>query len=505
MPAGKRRQSNAMLYTLITFVGLFVVATTVAVIYYVKAEELRTQTKELQERTDALATAEEYRNLGSIVGTKLRAQSNLGTMAQHLDSMIRLIKGAPVETTSAEVKVSNAMKAVTATLRGAKAYITLPAAEPNAADPNKATDPNAPAQAADPNTFAMKQVALTSVITDLLAKLKQTTQLKDATEKQLADLQRKFNDAVATWDATQQKLAADVDLYRQQVDKTKADYNDLRARVEKNADERAQMLTGQIDQARTEAKQLNENLLRAQAELTVATGRLQGALNQVSEIKPAPDKEVTAFKPDGEVVLVDEAAGVIRINLGSNDHVYRGLTFSIYDRSAGIPRDGKPKAEVEVYAVDRLVSAARVSSSDKKNPIVTGDLVANLIWDSSKQNQFVVAGEFDVDGDGKVDYDGMRKVEALITRWGGAAVNDVSASTDFVILGKEPLVPAEPTLDQQTADPTAKERYEAVRRSNERYNQVRQRAESLWIPIFTYERFLYFTGYDSQIKKPGAF
>ena len=39
MPPGKRRQSNAMLYTLITFVGLFIIATTVAVIYYVKAEE----------------------------------------------------------------------------------------------------------------------------------------------------------------------------------------------------------------------------------------------------------------------------------------------------------------------------------------------------------------------------------------------------------------------------------------------------------------------------------
>jgi len=505
MPAGKRRQSNAMLYTLITFVGLFVVATTVAVIYYVKAEELRTQTKELQDRTEALATAEEYRNLGSIVGTKLKGQSNLGTMTQHLDDMIRLIKGAPVETTSAEVKASNAVKAVAVALRGARAYITLPAAEPNAADPNKATDPNAPPKAADPNAVATKQVALTSVITDLLAKLKQTTELKNATEKQLGDLQQKFNDAVATWDATQQKLAADVDLCRQQVDKTKADYNDLRARVEKNADERAQMLTSQIDQAKTEAKQSNQNLLRTQAELNVAQGRLQGALTQVSEIKPAPDKEVAAFKPDGEVILVDESAEVIRINLGSDDHVYRGLTFSVYDRSAGIPRDGKPKAEVEVFAIDRMVSAARVLSTGKKNPIVTGDLVANLIWDSSKQNQFVVAGEFDVDGDGKVDYDGVRKVEALIKRWGGAAVNDVSANTDFVILGKEPQVPTEPTLDQQTADPTAKEKYEAIRRSNERYNQVRQRAEALWIPIFNYDRFLYFTGYDSQIRKPGAF
>jgi preprotein translocase subunit YajC len=501
MPAGKRRQSNATLYTLITFVGLFIVATTVAVIYYVKAEELRTQAKEAQDKANALATADEYRNLGGIVGQKGRGQSNLGTMVTRLDEMVLLVKGAPVEATSAEVKVANATKAVMSVLQGAGAYITLPAPEPNAT----AADPNAPAQPAEPNAVAPRQVALTTVISDLLAKLNQTTELKKATEKQLSDLQKKFNDAIATWDQTQQKLAADVDQYRQQVDRIKTDYNDLQARVEKSSAERAQLLTDQIEQAKNEAKQLNQDLLRTQAELNVAQGRLQGALTQVAETRPAPDKEAPAFKPDGEVILVDDAAGVIRINLGADDHVYRGLTFSIYDRSAGIPRDGKPKAEVEVFAIDPKVSAARVLSSEKKNPIVTGDLAANLIWNAGKENQFVVAGEFDVNGDGKPDYDGIRKLEALIQRWGGVVASEVSATTDFVVLGKEPFVPAEPTLEQQAQDPTAKEKFDAIRQSNERYNQVRQRAEALWVPIFNYDRFLHFTGYASQIGKPGAF
>ena len=41
MPPGKRQQTNPMLYTLIAFVGLFIIATTVAVIFYVKSEEHR--------------------------------------------------------------------------------------------------------------------------------------------------------------------------------------------------------------------------------------------------------------------------------------------------------------------------------------------------------------------------------------------------------------------------------------------------------------------------------
>ena len=304
---------------------------------------------------------------------------------------------------------------------------------------------------------------------------------------------------------SEQGLKAQVNEYYQQVQQIKTDYNDLRALVQQNSDERAKTLLDQLDKTRTEAKQLNQDLLKTQAELNVAQGRLQGALAAVTEIKPAPDQESPAFKPDGEVILVDEADGIIHINLGSEDRVYRGLTFSVYDRSAGIPRDGKPKAQVEVLAIDRRVSAARMLSSDRKNPIATGDLMANLIWDVGRQNQFIVAGEFDLDRDGKTDYDGIRKIEALIQKWGGAVAQEVTAGTDYVILGTEPEVPAEPTPDQQAADPTAMERYNSLRQANDQYQQIRQRAASLWIPTFNYDRFLYFTGYASQVDKPGAF
>jgi hypothetical protein len=275
--------------------------------------------------------------------------------------------------------------------------------------------------------------------------------------------------------------------------------------LQKNADEQVRNLLDQVDKAKADARQLNQDLLRTQAELNVAQGRLQGALASVKEIEPGPDQDSVAYQPDGEVILVDDPAGVIRINLGSDDHVYRGLTFSVYDRSAGIPKDGKPKAEVEVFAIEPRVCAARVMSSSKKNPIMTGDLAANLIWDSRKQNQFVVAGDFDLNSDGKPDYDAGRKIESLIQKWGGTIAPDISASTDFVILGTEPEVPPEPTPAALAVDPTAMDKYNAARQNNERYNQIRQRAEGLWIPIFNYDRFLHFTGYASQVDKPGAF
>ena len=112
MPPSKRRQSNAMLYTLIVFIGLFIVATTAAVIYYVRAEELRTQGQELQQQMKDLASEPERRTLGSIVGAPLPGESQLGTMVTYLDRILRLVEGGPVPVTSAQVTISAAQATV---------------------------------------------------------------------------------------------------------------------------------------------------------------------------------------------------------------------------------------------------------------------------------------------------------------------------------------------------------------------------------------------------------
>lgn len=534
MPPSKRRQSNDMLYTLIVLIGLCIVATTVAVIFYIRAEESRTQGQELQQRMDNLANAEQLRTLGAIVGTKLPGETQLGTMVRHLDQMVRLVKG-PVPPTSAEVKVADALKSIQPLLVRARDYITLPVIEPNRPDANAvpaAVEPNAPQAAAgqanppaaapaDANAPAPaapaaapavqgpvvdpNRIALTAVINELLGGLQHTVDQKKAVEQVLADTQNRFDLAVADMQKTKDELNAKVGEYRQQVDQIKTDYNDLRSLVRRNSDEQIKILLDRAEKAEADAKQRNADLLKTQAELNVAQNRLQDALTAVGKIKPSPDREAAAFRPDGKVILVDDAAAVIRINLGSQDRVYRGLTFSVYDKASGIPRDGKPKAEVEVFSVDQKVSAARIISSDPKNPVSTDDLVANLIWDSNKENNFVIAGDFDLDGNGTPDYDAIAKIEALIRKWGGSVSQNVSAKTDYVILGAEPKVPPEPTLEAKTSDPTLVEKYNAARQRLERYDQIRQQAQALWVPIFSYERFLHFTGYSSQVGKPGAF
>ena len=334
---------------------LFVIATTAAVIYYVKAEDFRTRATERQDELNKLASQEEIRTIGTIVGTRLPGQSNLGTVIEQLDQVVRLVKGAPVRVTSAEIKVAEARQAIQPLLEKARAYVTLSIPAPAAADPNaaKKTDSATPA---DPNAVAMPDVALAALIDSLLAKLEQNKQEKAATDQELATLRQRFTDAVKDMNDTKQQLTAKVAGYEGQVSAIKADYAKLSAQLDQASKEQLGTIRGDLAKAQASAKQFNDDLLKAQAQLNVTEGRLQGALTQVSEIKPAPDKEAPAFKADGSVFLVDQAAGVVHINLGSDDHVYQGLTFSVYDRTAGIPRDGKPKAQVEVFSIDPKVS-----------------------------------------------------------------------------------------------------------------------------------------------------
>jgi len=480
MSPRRRTQSSAMLYTLVTFVGLFIAAATIAVIYYVKAEDYRTNQVDLQNQIEELASSRERQTLtlGALVGTKPGGKSWLGTTVDYLDAMVTLIVGGVPERTSAEVKVNNVNARVGKILELVKAHIDI-------GDPNK--------------------TGLAQIIEGLNAELENTINAKVATQQQLYDLQKRFKDADEADLEKEQTLLAEKDKLQQQVNTIKQDYKELEALLQQSTEQQIQTLTGQLEQERTKSKALNDELLKTQAELKMAEGMMRRAQQDVMKIKPPPDREVLAYKLDGEITLTDDRAKVVYLNIGSKDHVYQGLTFSVYDRGTPVPKDGMGKAEIEVFDVDETFSAARIMRSEMTKPILPGDMIANLIWDSDKTNVFVVAGDFDLDGDGDIDNDAIDKIKALIEKWGGRAADTVSIETDFLVLGRQPEALIKPTLEESELDPTAMQKYEASLKKVTDYREIQRQAETLWIPIFKYERFLYLIGYKEQVGQAGAF
>jgi hypothetical protein len=479
MPARRRKQSNAMLYTLITFVGLFIATTTVAVIYYVKAEEYKTAEADLQREINNYATDRERQAIGTIVGTKLPGETWLGTMVDYFDKTVSLVAGGVAEPTSAEVKVDNSNTAVSNALKLAQEHnITI----------------------GDPNTTGLIQI-----VRRLKAELDNTINSKLETQKLLDDLEMKSENVNKANFEKEQTLLAEKDKLLQQVAEDDQRRKELSALLEQTTSEQVKTLRDQLQQARDDMKALNDELLKTQEGLKVAQDDLKSEKEKLSKIEPGPDREVLAYEPDGQIILIDDQAQVVHLNIGIDDHVYQGLTLTVYDRGTSVPEDGKGKAEIEVFDVAKTYSAARITQSELTKPILQGDIVANLIWDTDRTNVFVIAGDFDLDNDEVIDYNGADKIKTLIEKWGGRVDDAISIDTAFIVLGQQPQVLQKPTLDELDIDPRVMEVYNASLQRLNRYNGLRDQAQTLWIPIFTYERFLYFIGYKGHIGQAGAF
>jgi len=478
MPARRRKQSNAMLYTLITFVGLFIATTTIAVIYYVKAEEYKTREADLQRDINNLATDRERQALGTIVGTKQPGKTWLSTLVDYHDRTVSMVIGGVPESTSAEVKVNNSNTEVTNVQKLAQEHITI----------------------GDPNLTGLVQV-----VQGLKTELDKTIKEKLAVEKRLEDTETRFQNADKANLEKEQTLLAEKEKLVQQVADIEQKYNENSALLEQTTGEQVKTLRDQLQQTRDDLQVLNDQLLKTQEELQLAQDDLKSEKEKLSRIEPGPEREVLAYDPDGQIILIDDQAQVVHLNIGIDDHVYQGLTFTVYDRGTSVPEDGKGKAEIEVFDVAKTYSAARITKSELRKPILQGDIVANLIWDSDRTNEFVIAGDFDLDNDGMIDSNGEEKIKALIEKWGGKVADSISIDTDFLVLGKQPQVLQKPTLDELDIDPRAMEVYNASLRRLNRFNELRNQAQTLWIPVFTYDRFLYFIGYEGHIGQAGAF
>ncbi len=480
MSPAKRQQSDAMLYTLILFVGLFIAATTVAVIYYVKYEDQRTITETAQSNLREIVTPAELQRIGTIVGAKQTGKSRLDTMVDYLDQSVYLIIGGLPEDTSAEVKVDTANRNFQDTLTLAQAHIN-------------------PASI-DPNTTGLVQV-----VQKLKTELDNIKYMLQATQEQLTDVRNDFNDAMVETYNKERTWLAEKDDYRREVDSIKQDYNDLEVLLEQTSEENVQALMAQLNEERANYEQEHQEKLQIQAQLKMTQDKMKSLQDELHKIVPLPDGEVVAHKSDGTIILVDNSAKVVHLNIGRDDRVYPGLTFAVYDKNMPIPKDGKGKAEIKVFSVDKNISTALITKSQIKRPIILDDIVANLIWDSDKINVFSIEGEFDLDGDGKIENDSVDKIKTLVEKWGGKVANDVSIETDFLVLGKPPSILIRPSVTELEMDPMATERYEASRQKRVHYQDIQKQAQALLIPVFNYERFLFFIGYETQSGTAGAF
>jgi outer membrane murein-binding lipoprotein Lpp len=477
--AARGSQSNTMLYSLITFVGLFVIATVCAVIFYIKAEDSRSQFQAQQGNVDKIASVREQTALNRIVGRTESGQSYMGTAMSLVNKLYKAITGQdPSEEIPADVRVNEAVMQINAVLAGL-------------------------GQDGGP-TLGADGISLLGTIKDLKQKL-------DASRTQMQQLQAAYTALENDLDQTKAQLAQRQTLFLSELqtsqslaDEIRGQFDQLKEQTRSATDEQIQSYRDRLESEQARLRQGQLEMQEADRKMRETESLLDQAMAKLEAIKPKPDVKVTAFNPDARIVRVDLQNGLVTLDIGAADHVYRGLTFAVYQGNLPIPEDGQGKAEIEVFQVGQQVSVARIIRTDKRNPIVPEDLVVNLIWDAKTNKQFIVIGDFDINGDGKVDPDGSSQVKELIERWGGTIQENVTIDTDFVVMGNQPVLPQRPTQDELDADPTALQRYESAAQRAKMYNDFLAKAGNLRIPTFSYRQFIYLIGYDTLSSKLSA-
>ncbi len=212
-------------------------------------------------------------------------------------------------------------------------------------------------------------------------------------------------------------------------------------------------------------------------------------------------------QPDGMISSV-ASEDVVYINLGSGDHLAAGMTFEVYNRHEGIPKqddlmseDNMPAgvASIEVERVYASDSQCRVLKMEIGQHINEGDLIANLVYDRNTKYNFVVYGKFDLGQTSQPKDSDREKIAALVTQWGGHIQKEITVDTDFVVMGTVPEVKQFSPDDLQ--DPLNRRLLDDQKAEYQAYETELDKAKELHIPIMNQNRFLYFCGYYDNAQR----
>jgi hypothetical protein len=226
---------------------------------------------------------------------------------------------------------------------------------------------------------------------------------------------------------------------------------------------------------------------------------------QIAIYRPKDIGNSIIRRPDGKITTVARN-NIVYINLGQGQQISPGMTFEIYDPregipvpAAGSPEDEMPtgKGSLEVVRVSPASSECRIVKMQPGQQPFEGDLIGNLIYDPNTKLAFKVYGEFDIDQNNAASVQEGEVLKRLVTQWGGAVTDKLDIDTDFLVLGKEPVLP------ELAKDPTPEERFrwEQQKKKLDDYNNERGKALDLHIPVLNQNRFLYYIGYFDQAKK----
>lgn len=470
MAKGQLQGVGAITVWMIIFVALWLTSTVFLVVLYTGQEELKAETERLRQKNEKLVSRQEESSL-DITRSARRASEGGPTV-------VGLLEAARKET----------------------AFLASGEESDDAETVRRKRDQMVDTIIADglvPNADSLTGLSFFESLSTLYKAFEAEHALRAQAEQRLKELEGEVAKLVELntqqkndFDARAKNMAdglaraeADHETYRNSRDNAVSD-------MESGYEERRT----QDEDAITAERERNTSLQRDMDELRkryVAQQEKFGALGlgagSLSVVRQADGTILTAV-PGDEVVYID---------LGAKDRLIIGLQFSVYSSETGIPSDGRAKARVEVVSIASKSAECKILSVGVNELIVSGDLVANPIFDAERTLTFLTIGRFDLDHDGEFDPNGPAVVESMVNAWGGRTTDELTAMTDFVIVGSPPRKPR-PARD---ASPEQEQRLARDKRAWDQYQNTLSSARNLSVPAMSQDVFMNFLGYGSKYAR----
>jgi hypothetical protein len=487
MPPINTQGSRApLITTLVVFTILFVTATIFAIYFNVQLQESQRLFNDYKKNyngvvADTAFNTPEFTALKTLAADQssgFNRSTVLDIALKQRNDLAQAITGTPAtDAAPAQKAAADTLAATAAKLKQASVSLALP--------PTGLTGAI--------NTLAGDAVAKQQKIGQLNAELA-------AAQKSLKDA----NDGIAAASAKRDKDLADA---RAQDEAALQKVND---QFKANSDMIAQLQKDEKDQqdkSQTAAQAAQTQLAKFQQQLTKAAKDLTASQAKLVNHRVNPDNAAIR-QADGKIVRLP-GNNICYINLGQGDQVSPGLTFEVYDKATGIPpippnANGDEqlpvgKASIEITRVGATSSECRIVQTAPGAILSEGDLIENLVYDPNTKYNFFVYGNFDLAQTGRANPADEAVIKRLVTQWGGKLADQVNVDTDFVVLGKEPVLPN--FSKEELQQPLNQDKLDKAQKELDQYQQISQTARELHIPILNQNRFLYYVGYYDQAKR----
>lgn len=338
---------------------------------------------------------------------------------------------------------------------------------------------------------------------------------------------RNLHDSYKTLRSENTQLAADLEAARADVqalrdglksvrDEFEQQVAELREETDRIEQEKADQLAAKDEQlARQQADtdatsdelgNLRKDLHRVEVDSEIAIAQKQRQVDdlqaKIRDLRPGGfDPYDIATKTDGVIMRAIPGSDVVYINGGSRDGIRPGMKFEVFSPMSTERRDDfRGKASIEVSSTAESTAECRVLRVTPGRPIVENDVIVNIAYERGRKPKFVVRGEFDLNYDGEVDFDGAERIAAVIRAWGGQVVDNIDESTDFMVVG---MGPQAPTLSGDIPDTAVIRDLTDTRLDRLTAHKADiERARTLYIPVITQSQFLYLTGYAGGTVSP---